>query len=165
LKGLNLGVSDVLGTWFETPCDPRVTDEIKTAWFLPWGSSKDVVSDGRLVGIFIGAAFSGEDTDNPSGITIGDLVDVLETKGFTNRPRDASDGGPITIGAAVGVEETDITIGAPVDMVETEGFTNRPGDSLDGGPTTGLPNPSGITSGRCGRDRRFHKPSWGLLRL
>jgi hypothetical protein len=57
----------------------------------------------------------------------------------------------ITIGAAVGVEETDnpsvIIIGAPVDVVETEGFKNRPGDSLDGGPATGPPNPSGITIG------------------
>jgi hypothetical protein len=115
--------------------------------FLPWGSSKDGVPDCSLVRITIGAVVGVEDTYNPSRITIGALVDVVETECFTNRPGDASDGEPITIGAAVGVDETETTIGAPVDVVETEGFTNRPMDFLDVGPTTELPNPSGITIG------------------
>jgi hypothetical protein len=105
------------------------------------------ISDGSLVRITIGAAVGVEKTYNPSEITIRAPVDVVETEGFTNRPEDASDGDPITIGAAVVVEETEITIGAPVDVVETEGFTNRPVDSLDCGPTTELYNPSGTTIG------------------
>jgi hypothetical protein len=59
----------------------------------------------------IGGPTNGTD-DKPTGITIGAAVDVVETEGFTNRPRDSLDGGPtngapiaIAIGAAVGSEE------------------------------------------------------------
>jgi hypothetical protein len=69
----------VLGTWVGTPCDPRVTDDFNTAWVFPWGSFKDGASDGSLVEITIGAAVGLEDTDNPSGITIGAPFDVVET--------------------------------------------------------------------------------------
>jgi hypothetical protein len=96
LKGLNLGTSDVLGTWVGTPCDPRVPDDFETAWFLPWGSSKDGALDGNLVGITPGAAIGVEETASPSGITIGAEVDVVDTEGFTNRPRESLYGGTTT---------------------------------------------------------------------
>jgi hypothetical protein len=110
-------------------------------------SFKAGVWDGSLVVITIGAGVGVDETNKPSGITIGAPVDVVETEGFTKRPGDASDGEPITTGAAVVVEETEITIGSPVYLVETEGFTNLPVDSSDGGPTTKLDNPSGRTIG------------------
>jgi hypothetical protein len=61
-----------------------------------------------------------EETNNPSGIVIGAAVGVVEIEGFTNRPGDSLDGGPIT-GASKG---------------NFGGFKNRPGDSLGDGPTT-----------------------------
>jgi hypothetical protein len=106
LEGLKKGASDVLGAWVCTLCEHRVTDDSKTAWFLPWGSFKSGVSEGSLVGITIGAVVGVEETNKPRGITIEAPVDVVETEGFTNRPRDASDSEPITIGAAFVVGET-----------------------------------------------------------
>jgi hypothetical protein len=102
LKELNLGTSDVLVTWVDTPCEPRVPDDFETALFLPWGSSKGGASDGKLVGITIVAAVGVEETGNPSGIIIGAAVELVETEGFTNRPGDSLDGGPTT-GATKGI--------------------------------------------------------------
>jgi hypothetical protein len=63
----------------------------------PRGFSKDGALGGSLVGITIRAAVGVEETDNPSGITIGAPVNVVETEGFTNRPGDSLDGGPTTL--------------------------------------------------------------------
>jgi hypothetical protein len=55
LKGLNLGASDMMSTWVDTPCDPRVPDGLETDCFLPWSSPDGGASDGNLIRITIEA--------------------------------------------------------------------------------------------------------------
>jgi hypothetical protein len=116
LKGIKLVALDVLGNWI--------------------GSFKDGISHGSLVGITIGAAVDvvetegftqrpGDDSDGePDGdpLTIEAVVDVENWLGNLS---DESRTDGVLDDSLVG-----ITIGAAVGVVETEGFTNRPGDDF-----------------------------------